>query len=195
MSLDGELRTFVEAITSQKAQAVNWIRTGTKDLSSFASFDMVTLPAELCELWSMIDGMSVPDDTLMQYTWLDGTFCYFCVEEAAHDYEVSLGLWEQDQYLKDYWPQAFVPIGTPGDGSRLLVNCLASSPTYGSVYELFHGEGISRISESLSQYFKTLNACLANGALTVTHDGEVAVDFDAFYNIGRQMNPGCDHFD
>ncbi|MDJ0614997.1 MAG: SMI1/KNR4 family protein, partial [Rhizobiaceae bacterium] len=179
----------------QKAQVLSWVRPGTNDFSAFDAVDTVSLPEELRQLWSSFNGMSVPEGTLLQYTWLDGTFSYLGVEEAARDFDSSTELWEQDQDFEDYWPKAFVPIGTPGDGSRLLVNCLAGSPTYGSVYELFHGIGVSRMSASLSQYFMTLNACKANGAVTVTDDGKVSIDFDAFQKIGRRMNPGCDHFE
>ncbi|MDA7428200.1 hypothetical protein PGB28_07000 [Primorskyibacter aestuariivivens] len=139
--------------------------------------------------------MSVPAGTLLQYTWLDGTFCYLGVEEASLDYEMSSRTREQDHSFENYWPSAFIPIGTPGEGSRLLVNSLEGSATYGSVYELTYVEGVSRISASLSQYFETLNACIANGALTVTEDGEVCIEFDGFRSIGRRMNPGCDYFD
>ncbi len=195
LALEEEIRAFLEVIASQNAQAVSWICPGTNDFSAFDAIDNVSLPEELRQLWSSFNGMSVPEGTLLQYTWLDGTFSYLGVEESARDFGMSIALWEQDQDFEAYWPKAFVPIGTPGDGSRLLVNCLAGSPTFGSVYELFHGIGVSRMSASLSQYFKTLNTCQATGALTVTDDGEVSIDFDAFKRIGRQMNPGCDHFD
>ena len=195
MALEQAIREYLDAISTQNARAPSWVRPGTDDISAFDAVDVVSLPEELRQLWSSFNGMSVPEGTLLQFTWLDGTYEYFSVEEAAQDFEVSVDLWAKDQDFKKYWPIGFVPLGTPGDGSRLLVNCLASSPTYGSVYDLLHGVGVSRISGSLSQYFKTLNACLASSALTVADDGEVSVDIDAYRKIGRQMNPGCDHFD
>lgn len=193
--LEQELRAFLDALGSQNPKALSWLRPGTDDFSAFDEIDTIALPDDLRQLWSIFDGMSVPEGTLMQYTCLDGTFSYLSVEEAAEDFEVSVDLWEKDQEFENYWPKGFVPIGTPGDGSRLLVNCLAGSSTFGSVYELLHGIGVSRMAVSLSQYFKTLNAFLASGALSVANDGEVLVDFDSCQKIGRHMNPGCNHYD
>lgn len=195
MGLEQQLDAFLGAVVSKNAVAAKWLSLGTTDFTAIEAFDDVALPKELRQLWSRFNGMTVPESTLLEFTWLDGIFCYLSVADAAIEYQTALELWDQDQDFEAYWPRAFVPIGTPGDGSRLLVNCLDGSPTYGSVYELFHGLGVSRISASLSRYFETLNACLKEGAISFTGEGEVSLDFDAFALIGKQYNPRCDRFD
>ena len=58
-----------------------------------------------------------------------------------------------------------------------------------------HGVGVARLSRSLARYFETLNAAFEAGAIFVTEAGEVDLDFEAFRDLSRHLNPHCDAFD
>lgn len=190
-----EANKFLDHVRREGAKAVTWLNESSQGQAGFDQFPEIQLHQDLSELWQLFDGMTVPTGTLLQFGWLDGQFGYLSIAEAVEDYRISTDLWETDPDFKDYWPPAFVPLGTPGDGSRLLVNCAPESPTYGAVYELLHGVGLSRLSKNLTSYFATLNAGLSVGAIHVTPDGVIDVDLEAFNVVGASMNPGCDGFD
>lgn len=193
--LEQQLIVFLGKVRHAGATTAEWLNPGTNNFAGFDSVDAVTLHPDLQKLWKHFNGITCPDGTHLEYTWLDGQFAYFSVLEALEDYQVSVPLWKQQADFENYWPQGFVPIGTPGDGSRLLVNCRASSPTYGSVYVLMHGDGVSRMATSLTRYFQTLNVGFDENAIVVTEQGEISYDFDAMREIGMRINPGCDGFD
>ncbi|XWN33865.1 MAG: SMI1/KNR4 family protein [Devosia sp.] len=192
--LEQHLEAYLGKIRAAGWRAFVWLNPGTNDFTAFDAFHAVTLHPELRQLWAQFDGMTIPDGTLQHLTLLDGQFTYNSVAEASKDYRGTLEFWEQEPDFRTYWPQGFVPLGTPGDGSRLLVNCRAGSPTYGGVYDLFHGTGVTRMSASLSRYFATLSAGFDEGVITVTPEGDVEIDFDAIRVVGKNMNPGCDAF-
>ena len=52
-----------------------------------------------------------------------------------------------------YWPKGFLPSSWDGAGSYVVVNCIATSPTYFAVYEMCDGVGCTRIASSLSEFF------------------------------------------
>lgn len=193
--LDVALNTYLDNIIGSGATLTEWLNQGSADFTAFDANQDITLHPDLKALWQRFNGMTLPDGSLLQQTWLDGQFSYFSINAAAADYQASLPLWEDDPHFEEYWPKGFVPLGTPGDGSRLLVNCRANSPTYGAVYDLIHGIGVSRMSDSLVRYFETLNACLTADVIKVTAEGDVDVDLEAMKRIGKPMNSGCDAFD
>ncbi len=186
---------YLEKLGTAGATAVDWLNPGTTDVSAVEDLGHVTLPDDLRHLWERFDGMNVPDGTLMDQGLLDGQYCYLGVAEAGRDYQVTLSLYRQEPEFETYWPKGFLPIGTPGDGSRLLINCRAGSPTFGAVYDLMHGVGVARLSNSLIRYFETLVACVDQGVIKVSRTGSVELDFSGFREVGKRMNPGCDGFD
>lgn len=155
----------------------------------------LSLPADVLELWRQFDGVKHIDGTTLEQLWLDGSFYFLSEAEAANDYAVCFDLWEFDETFEDYWPKGFYPIATPGDGSRLLINCNLNAPTFGAVYELFHGDGVSKSANSLSDYFLTASAWLAEGATWLDERKCVDRDFEKSSIIARRLNPGCDSWD
>ncbi|MEJ8562341.1 SMI1/KNR4 family protein [Yoonia sp. GPGPB17] len=190
-----QLEDFVSALRSANAIATTWLVPSRQLEPTFHGFAEVSLPDDLIASWSLFNGMTVPPETPLEQTWLDGQFLYLSFDSAGEDYRLAKELWDEDPLFDAYWPNGFVPIGTPGDGSRLLVNCRDGSPTYGAVYELMHAVGVARLSNSLSRYCETLNQALDEGAITVSEHGLVKMEFQKFARIGAQMNPGCDGFD
>lgn len=150
-------------------------------------------PTDLGELWKAFDG-AAGENELLDDLWLDGTFYFFSVAEAVEDYRICDDLRASDSDFEEYWPTGYLPIATPGDGSRLLVDCVAGSKTHGSVFELFHGIGIARSAASIEAYFKTARAWLDKGVMTVTADGKLDIDHERASEIARQMNPDCENW-
>ena len=186
--------SYLDAIRASGAKVAGWLRPGTPDALSLLNAHIPELapPGELAQLWACFDGIEGPESATLGELWLDGAFRFFSVAEAISDYHVCYELWAADPSFEDYWPKGFLPLATPGDGSRLLVNCLADSPTYGSVYELLHGSGVSRSAASVGRYFETASAWLSGGALKVNEAGQLDIDFAAAGEIARTMNPDCD---
>jgi hypothetical protein len=125
---------------------------------------------------------------------LDGTFGYFSAQHAVEDYKTSEKLWATEPEFEDYLPRGFLPIGSPGDGSRLLVNCRKDSPTYGGVYELSHGIGLSRHADSLNSYFSTIFELFDKGAIFVDQSGSIDFNEDEANTIAAKRNPDCDAY-
>jgi hypothetical protein len=188
--------TFLDRVRSMGAVAANYVRPPYEgDVRAiFADIEGVHLPDDLVALWQTFDGCEQHQATLGEQ-WLDGVFVYLGAEAAREDYAISEPMWAEDPSFADYMPQRFIAVATPGDGSRLMVNCDAASPTHGAVYELFHGVGLSKRSFSLARHFETLNAMLNEGSLTCDAGGMMQMDFDAARPVGKAMNPGCNHWD
>jgi hypothetical protein len=183
---------YLDAIREGGAKVSAWLRPGTPDALSLLNEHLPELapPGELAALWACFDGIDAPEDALVNDAWLDGAFRFYSVGQAINDYRVCYDLWAADPAFEDYWPKGFLPIATPGDGSRLLVDCIKDSPTHGNVFELLHGSGVTRSSASVGRYFETVGAWLAGGALKV-NDGQLFIDFAAASEIARGMNPDC----
>lgn len=185
------LKVYLKKLKDADAETLNFysIKSGVIEVQPFIDLNLV-LPKDLQDFWSVVKGVENETNTTVEKTWLDGTFTYFSAEESLIDYNVWQDVCEQNLEMKDwYMPSGFLPIGSPGEGSRILVNCRKSSPTHGHVYELFHGIGLTKLSENLSQYFRTLILAFNHG-LSVK-DGYVNVDESQFNKIAAMMNPGC----
>lgn len=162
-------------------------------MSKFEALDLV-IPQSLLDFWAVANGTNLDKEPTCDQIWLDGVFYYYSHTQAYDDYQICLNLWESDENFESYWPKGFLPIGSPGDGSRLLVNCNSQSPTYGHIYELFHGIGVSKHTISLDQYFKTKISVFEMNGLFVK-DGIVELNFDIADKLSANMNPGCDAYD
>lgn len=193
--LEHHLESYLTKLKQSNARVTNWLSDGTELTDEFAVFPEISIPEDLHTFWANLNGVSEPQDTTLEYLWLDGQFMFYSIDQSLSDYKITLNLINDDPEFAKYWPIGFLPIGTPGDGSRLLVNCVHGSPTYGSVYELFHGDGISRLTKSLSKYFLMLDQLFDSGTIKVLESGEIEIDFDEYREKGRDMNPGCDRFD
>lgn len=185
----------MDLLKNEDATVLGFLNPGTQriDLSKFEALDL-DIPQSLLDFWAIADGTNTNLKSTYDQIWLDGVFYYFSHTQAYEDYLLCLDLWENDENFEAYWPKKFLPIATPGDGSRLLVNCRSQSPTRGHIYELFHGIGLSKHASSLSQYFKTKSAVFEANHLFVK-DGIVELDFDLADKLSKSMNPGCDAYD
>ena len=188
-------QTYINLLKNEGATVLGFLNPSTQsvDLSKFNALDLV-VPQSLLDFWAIADGTNTDKKSTCDRIWLDGVFYYYSNTQAYEDYLRCLGLWENDETFESYWPKGFLPIATPGDGSRLLVNCRSQSPTRGHIYELFHGVGLSKHASSLSQYFKTKIAVFEANHLFVK-DGIVELDFDLADILSKHMNPGCDAYD
>lgn len=193
---DNPFLAYVAALRSMNARCVTFLRPGVASpgVAVRAAFHDLTLPDDVLELWRAFDGVSPPGDTELGDVWLDGMFFFYSEDEAIEDYRAALSAQDEEGFA-NYWPAGFFPVASPGDGSRLVINCIVGSPTYGHVYELAHGEGLARYALSLSHYFETMLAWLDEGATKVTFNHQVEPDFDATRAIARDLNPGCDAWD
>lgn len=188
--------TYVDALRRQNAKAATFLQPGNPNAGAAlrAAFPDLDVPEDVLALWRAFNGIAPSGDTPLGDLWLDGVFYFYSENEAIDDYRVSVDLQSQEGF-GEYWPLGFVAVGTPGDGSRLLVNCIPGSPTHGSVYELLHGDGLYRRAESLSRYFETVLVWLERGATRVTFNGQVEPDFARAKTIARELNPSCDGWD
>ncbi|MBT8494472.1 MAG: SMI1/KNR4 family protein [Deltaproteobacteria bacterium] len=194
-----ELEAYLAALKDQGAVVAGLVNDGASD-EEVAKLEQVpgcTFPADVVAMFRVMNGLARTEDTTYDQLWVDGTFAWFSIDEAIADYQTTEELRANDkpEGFDVYWPTGFFPIGTPGDGSRLLVNCRNGSPTYGAVYELFHGDGLSRHANSLTAYVQTVATALAQRVITVDDDGCLEPDEDAYNRTGRQLNPGCDATD
>ena len=193
--LDDFIAAYLGKLRRADAAVVGLLRPGTGDVSAFDRFDAVRLPPEVLRMWAVFDGTRTPADVTPGKTWIDGEFCLLGVKDACEAYGISCDLRQSQADFHTYLPAGFVPIGTPGEGSFLMLNARPGSPTYGAVYELFKGVGLTRASDTLTCHFETLNAAFDAGALWVGSEGYVDVDLERMSGIGRRINPGCDRYD
>ena len=188
------LKTYLNSLKAENAVVLEFLNSGVViDTNAFSEFDL-TLPRDLLKFWSVANGTDKTKPFTLDQIWLDGVFHFFSADNAIEDYKMCFDLWQEEEGFDDYWPRGFFPIGSPGDGSRLLINCLVQSPTFGQVYELFHGVGVSKHAVSLKQYFETRLAQLEGGVVFIK-DRIVEMNFDTADNVAAKMNTGCDAYD
>jgi hypothetical protein len=128
-------------------------------LDALRALPNVTLPDELRDYFRRIDGYDVSAYRQLgtfepQFAW--GMFC-LTVKQSVEDAALC------EEGNGDYWPKGFVPILLDGSGCYLLVNCIASSPTYRGVYDLTEGVGANRVSDSLAEFFRASAAEIRTG--------------------------------
>jgi len=193
---DNAFTAYVDALRQRNARSVTFLRPGSPYAGAGVreAFPDLTLPHDVFTLWASFDGVAPTGETPLGDIWLDGVFYFHSEEEAVADYRIALSMQNEADFAS-YWPAGFFPVATPGDGSRLLVNGIAGSPTQGAVYELIHGDGLYRRASSLARYFETALAWLERGATRVTFNGQVEPDFARAKTIARELNPGCDGWD
>lgn len=186
---------YVAELRKKGAKSASLLRPGMPDALAKLKKQLPALspPAGLGELWKTFDGAD-GDNELLDDLWLDGTFYFFSLKEAVEDYRICDDIRANDPDFEDYWPTGYLPIATPGDGSRLLVDCVAGSETHGSVFELFHGIGIARSAASIENYFRTARAWLDEGVMTVTADGKLDIDHERASDIAQRLNPDCENW-
>ncbi|MAN44907.1 MAG: SMI1/KNR4 family protein [Alphaproteobacteria bacterium] len=184
------ISAYIESLSKAGAGVVAYLREGSSAPGETFETKVkgLMLPDEVKWLWRTFDGMNSEDTTLDQL-WLEGCFYFFSEAEALDDFMITQRLWEEDEAFKDYWPQGFFPIATPGDGSRMLVDCSPQSETFGAVFELLHGVGVSALAPSLFDYFTLARKWLEENAIWIDEDGNVDRDFDRSDDIQQQMFP------
>lgn len=195
--MSAPIAAYLDELKRRGAAPLRVLRPGAPDAGRrmAAAFPELSAPADLLALWRLFDGLSYHQPSTSEQAWLEGAFYTLSEAQAVTDYEVCSPLWRDDPKFEEYWPKGLFPFATPGDGSRLLVNCIAASPTHGAVYELFHGIGVSKCAPSISQYFATASAWLEQGGVHLDARACVVRDFEKASNIAARLNPGCDAWD
>jgi hypothetical protein len=90
---------------------------------------------------------------LFEPTLAWGMFALSLEDSVSHHDDCASGEdTEDDDESADYWPHGFLPLLWDGSGSYLVVNCIASSPTHGAVYDMGEGVGCNRVSNSLREF-------------------------------------------
>ena len=191
MSMPELLEAYIKKLRDNGAVVLDTyiIENNRIDPNKFGQLNL-TIPQDLIDFWQVIKGVEPDLQTTVERTWFDGTFTYFSDQESLVDYQAWREACKKNPQMNDwYMPEGFLPIGSPGDGSRILMNCRDKSPTFGQLYELFHGIGLSKLSESLVQYFRTLLLAFGDGLSIV--DGVVEIHEKKFKKLAAMMNPGC----
>ena len=132
-------------------------------LDALRALDEVTLPNELVAYFRRVNGyhygaLAERDMFRPDFAW---GMKALSVDHALHLHR-SLQSAITDE-TPDYWVDGFLPILDDGAGSVVAVNCIASSPTFGAVYEMTHGVGLNRIASSLAEFFEASTAAIAQG--------------------------------
>ena len=196
---DGEraVRTLVKRLKEKGAEAAMRLLPGRKDGGEklARAFPKLKIPQDVHTLWQTMDGVSLDGDPALDALWLDGMNAFLSEEEAIDDYIMAARLQSDEPDFEQYWPEGFLPVASPGEGSRLLVNCVKDSPTHGALYMLDHGVGLSRMTASLGQYFETMLDWLDTGAISVDREGVVRLNMAAAARVASTMNPDCDAWD
>ena len=150
MSLAGDdarnaLRMVISRLKQKQAEAADRLCPGRTNAGELlkASFPDLKPPEDLKVMWREMNGVSIEGDPSLESLWLDGQNAFLGEEEAVDDYMMATRLQNDEPEFAQYWPKGFVPIASPGDGSRLLINCVTDSPTFGAVYFLGSRCGIS----------------------------------------------------
>lgn len=188
---------YLDDLKRRGAEAVRFLNNGSQHAGEKLALahPELSVPPDLLTMWRVFDGLSYDQPSKCDQVWLEGAFYVLSEQEAVDDYAACLSLWADDPEFKDYWPNGFFPFAKPGDGSRLLVNCVPESSTHGAVYELFHGVGVSKSANSISDYFVTALAWLKEGATRLDDRSYVERDFEASRLIAARLNPDCDRWD
>ena len=119
-------------------------------------------------------------------------------EEAVDDYMMATRLQNRmNPNFAQYWPKGFVPVASPGDGSRLLVNCVQGFANAFGARLLPGPRGGSSLvwRASMGQYFETMLDWLDTGAISVDREGVVRLNMAAAARVASTMNPDCDAWD
>lgn len=86
------------------------------------------------------------------------------IEQCIRHHENASFAFSDDN--PDYWPLEFFPFMRDDGGSYLVVNCDASSPKYGAVYDMCDGVGCNRVSNSLADFFEASALEIVQGLRT-----------------------------
>lgn len=134
-----------------------------ESLGAFRALDDVTLPDELIAYFCRIDGYD--DDALAERELFEPTLAWsmeaLSVDDVLREHrDLQFAITKE---APDYWVNGFLPILSNGGGSFVAVNCIASSPTFGGVYELTDGVGLNRIASSLTEFLDAGAAAIAQG--------------------------------
>ena len=119
--------------------------------------------------------------------WLNGFLDFLSVERAVESYQLTVNFHKSDDW-QDYWPLGFFPIVQSASDS-IVVNCIKGSPTYGWVYDMGWGYGVTSYSDCIERYFDTLCAFVREGAIFLDADGVLDFDVDKEFEIHERMNP------
>lgn len=163
--LDDALDRYLAA-TAQLGSPVRELIRPLRDersLDALRALDEVTLPDEVVAYFRRVDGYN--DDALAERDLYGPSFAWGMVALSVDD---ALREHDQLQYAitdesPDYWVDGFLPILSDGAGSVVAVNCIASSPTFGAVYEMTDGVGLNRIASSLTEFFEASTAAIFQG--------------------------------
>jgi hypothetical protein len=132
-------------------------------LDALRALDDVTLPDELVAYFRRVDGYD--DDALAERDLVEPSFAWameaLSVDGALREHgHLQFAITDE---APEYWVDGFLPILSDRAGSAVAVNCIASSPTFGGVYEMTDGVGLNRIASSLTEFFEAGSAAIVRG--------------------------------
>jgi len=132
-------------------------------LDSLRALEDVTLPDELIAYFRRVDGYN--DEALLEQDLFEPNFAWgmqaLSVDGAVREHgQLQFAITEE---APNYWINGFLPILSDCAGSVVAVNCIASSSTFGAVYEMTDGVGLNRIASSLTEFFEAGTAAIVQG--------------------------------
>lgn len=152
---------------------------------AYKSLEDKSLLSELSE----IEEISIPEEFLYFVSQIDGYDQNKCRE---HDFMEPVFAWNREvkplsnviSYFKrnngtfgdkNYFPSGFVTFLWGAGGDDIVINCIANSPTFGSIYFFQGGVGVNLISNSLTEFLVGCKMELDRNLIQFEDDPEISV--------------------
>lgn len=166
------LADYLEVLTEYGSAGPKTIKPAP-DMESILKLNELTkvdLPEDLITWFQTIDGYDFMkahkyDDDPQEIAWGMAAMSIKEVVSAAKNAGFN---GENDTY----WPFGFVPILFNYGADYVVVNCVRQSPTYGAVYDLTEGIGVSLLAHDLSHFITCSKDELTSGYRIFQHTDE-----------------------
>ena len=178
-SLNDVLDDYLRVLEQHGSPAPKTL-VGLSDLAQWAAVKFpaeITPFADLRTYFTRVNGYdrTLCDELGVLYPCLAWDMQALSIRESLQHHENAYFAQSDDN--PDYWPLGFLPILWDSGGSYVVVNCEASSPTRGAVYDMCEGVGCNRIADSLQHFFAASAQEILNGLRKYSDDcSAIAVD-------------------
>lgn len=140
------------------------------------------LTRELEALYQWRNGTLVNEGDLLGQAYLFPGFYLLSLDEAVQIYSERKG--------SRQWRPSYFPVFSDGGGDFFVVPCPPHTVEAAEVVGFIHGEPEQTAEyECLATMMLTIDACYAQGAYYLDHDGELEIDDDKHSEIAHHFNP------
>ncbi|WP_028102966.1 SMI1/KNR4 family protein [Pseudoduganella violaceinigra] len=163
-TFDAVLDSYLKTIAENGSATPRALKPSAEvDIEELKSLRDVTPFDDLATYFARVDGLD--DDVMEEFDLFEPELAWGMSALSIKD---SISHYQDVAYCggsenPDYWPYGFLPIMQDGCGSYLVVNCIASSPAYGAVYDMCDGVGCNRLANSLREFFAASAQEVATG--------------------------------